>query len=63
MQRDYGHYWVKLDKGSEWTVGQYRGDFNKIREDGNGWNIMGFEFRWDTRELFEIGERIQEPAK
>lgn len=58
MQRDYGYYWVKLDKEAEWKAGQYLGGFSKLREDGNGWLITGYEGRWDSDELAEIGERI-----
>lgn len=58
MKREYGFYFVKLLKGDDWSIGQYKGGFMRDGMDLNGWLIIGEEARWESAELFEIGERI-----
>ena len=58
MQREYGFYYVRMFKGNDWTIGQYRGGFMRDGEELNGWILIGEEARWESSELYEIGQRI-----
>lgn len=57
MELEFGFYSVKLFKGDEWSVGQYR-LFHLHGEEKKLWYLIGDDGMYETSELFEVGRQL-----